>query len=118
MHPRTERIDMLETSLAVDVGADAVEFVATVENAGDDPAELRFSDGQRVSVVVRDGDRTVWRSDEGQMFAQMLGSDEVPPGGSVQYEATLSNPSPGDYAAEATVVARDRDLTAEATFSV
>lgn len=109
---------MLDVELAVEPSPEAVRFAATVRNDGDEPVELRFSDAQRLEVVVTADGEPVWRASEGRMFAQVLGRDELPAGGSLTYEATWSDPPAGDYEATVEVVARDRDLRADATFSV
>jgi len=108
----------LQATLTVEADDDAVGFVLRVANDGEAPVDLTFSDGQRIDVEVRDGDRTVWRFGEGRMFTQALGSDAVPPGDAVTYPATWPDPTPGEYEAEATLSANDADVAATATFSV
>jgi hypothetical protein len=108
----------LQATLTVEADEDAVGFLLRVGNDGDDDVDLTFSDGQRVDVVVRDGDRTVWRFAEGRMFTQALGSDTVPAGGEVTYGAEWPDPDPGDYEAEATLAANGAEVAATATFSV
>ena len=113
---------MLETSIDAHPGDDAVAFDLRVENRADEDAELAFSDSQRVrvSAVPADADDAEprWRSDDEQMFMQVLGSETVPGGGSIAYREEWENPESGTYRAVGEVVCRERDLQAETTFSV
>lgn len=122
---------MLETSLDARASNDAVSFDLLVENRGDEDVEFSFSDSQRirVSVVPADVDlgeapvdvddvETRWRSDEGQMFMQVLGSETVPAGGRLEYGATWDNPDPGEFRAVGEIVCRERELQDGTTFTV
>ena len=97
---------------------DTVQFTFTVRNDGDEPAELAFSDALEADFVVVDGEREVWRFSDGRMFAQMIGSESIPPDGTATYEASWEDPESGEYAAVATLEARDRDCEARTSFSV
>lgn len=110
----------LEGSLetASDGARDAVMFVFTVTNASDETLELDFSDACKAEFVVADGDEEIWRFSEGRVFAQMLSSDRLGPGESTTYEAEWSDPEPGEYAAVASLRARERTCEATATVSV
>ncbi|MEF8800547.1 MAG: BsuPI-related putative proteinase inhibitor [Halolamina sp.] len=113
---------MLETTIDAEPGDDAVAFSLRVENRGDDDVALSFSDSQRVRISVfsaeNDAAEPIWRSDEGQMFAQMLGSEPVPAGESVEFREEWVEPAPGTYRAVGDVVCRERELQDETTFSV
>jgi hypothetical protein len=108
----------LEGTLTATAGTDGVAFRFTVENAGDDPVEMQFSDAQRFDVTVAADGETVWRYGEGRMFAQMLKHEELPAGEAVTFEAEWSDPTTGGYEATATLTATDAECTATTTFSV
>jgi len=58
---------------------DAVLFVFTVANAGDETVELEFMDACTAEfVLVADGEE-VWRFTDGRAFAQVLSSDTLAP---------------------------------------
>lgn len=97
---------------------DGVAFAFAVTNDGDEPVDLTFSDALEADFAVRDGDDEVWRFSEGRMFAQALGSETLAPDETATYEATWSDPSPGDYVAVATLEAREQDCEARAEFAV
>ncbi|NHN47336.1 hypothetical protein G9464_06965 [Halostella sp. JP-L12] len=97
---------------------DGVQFTFTVANDGDEPVDLSFSDTLEADFAVRDDGGEVWRFSEGRMFAQMLGSETIDPGGTATYEATWEDPAPGEYAVVATLEAREKDCEAETAFSV
>ena len=97
---------------------DGVQFTFTVTNESDDPVDLSFPDALEADFAVRDDGKEVWRFSDGRMFAQMLGSETIDPGGTATYEAAWDDPDPGSYTAVATLEARDQDCEAEAAFSV
>jgi hypothetical protein len=109
---------MLDATLAADTDGDTVRLTLTVENTGTDPETLSFRDSQRAEFVVRDGDREIWRWSEGQMFAQLLGSETVDPGATVVYEGEWESASPGTYTVVGEVVDDDCDARAETTVTV
>jgi hypothetical protein len=111
---------MLETTIDAESRGGAVTFTVRVTNHGEDPVELQFSDSQRVRVTVypEDDEAPTWRSDEGRMFAQMLGSERVPAGEELVFEEVWEDPEVGEYRAVADVVSREADLRAETTFAV
>lgn len=108
----------LDGTLEVSVGADAVAFAFTVENAGDGDRDLQFSDSQTFDVVVAEDGEEVWRYSEGMMFAQMLSTETLPAGGTETFEAEWTDPSVGEYEARATLAATNADCEATARFSV
>jgi len=116
---------MLETTIDAEPREGAVEFTLRVANQGADDVELSFSDSQRVRVTVSPvgEDEPCWRSDEGQMFAQMLSSETVPAGEEVDFEAVWDDPEPGEYRAVGEVVCRNEaelegELQVATTFAV
>lgn len=111
---------MLDTTLDVAADSDHVAFGLTVTNDGEDEVTLSFSDGQRTrfTVTPASGGDAVWRSDEGQMFMQMLGEETVPAGDSLVFGAEWESPEPGEYEVVGEVTCSDHELSAEETFSV
>jgi hypothetical protein len=120
----------LDAHLAVAVGADAVEFALTVENAGDDPVELTFRNGMTADVAVfadtagGDPDATlgddapVWRWSDGRMFTQAIRTETLTPGESLTEELAWSDPPAGTYTAEATLEASEAEIGERAAFDV
>lgn len=108
----------IDCSLDVSTSGGAVTFAFRVENTGSDPHELNFSSARTHEVTVLEDGTEVWRFSEGQMFAQMLQSEELPAGDSVTYDATWENPDPGDYEAVAELATRGDGCEARASFSV
>ena len=102
--------------LAATVESDTVDFAFSVTNEGSEPVMASFSDAQRIDCVVTDGDETVWRYGDGQMFAMMLGSETYRPGETKTYEVVWEEPPAGTYEARAELVAND--ATCEATTTV
>ncbi|QLG47384.1 BsuPI-related putative proteinase inhibitor [Natrinema halophilum] len=97
---------------------DAVLFVFTVTNDGDETVELRFSDACKADFIVADGDEEVWRFTDGRMFAQVLSSETIEPGTSTSYEAEWTDPEPGEYVARAELKAQDRTCEARIDVSI
>jgi hypothetical protein len=87
-----------------------IAFTLTVTNAGGRPQALAFATAQRFDLVVRDrSGREVWRWSVGQMFAQVLGQETIPPGGVLTYTATLERGlPPGSYTATGRLTAREQ----------
>jgi hypothetical protein len=91
-----------------------VTWVVTVVNGGSDDLELRFPSGLRADVGLRRDGEEAYRWSRGQMFTQVLGTEEVPAGERRRF--TLDEPGldvdPGSYTLTATVKAsNDLDLT-------
>jgi hypothetical protein len=114
---------VLETTLRSHRRDGALAFELTVENRGDDPVELGFSDAQRVRVSLYPADADdesapVWRSDGDRMFAQVIGSETVAAGESVTFGAAWKDPESGEYRAAGEVTCREQELNAERTVLV
>lgn len=107
---------MLESTLTASPTAGGVELAYTVENTGDEPVTLSFSDGQRAEYVAERDGETVWQYSDGRMFAMALGSLELAPGQEETFTATWQDPPAGDYDLRAWLVADE--ATAEATTTV
>jgi hypothetical protein len=110
---------MLTATVDVETHDDTARFTLTVTNEGDDPVSLTFSDSQRFDFVVRDADDTErWRWSEGQMFAQMLGTEELAPGESVEYDAEWHASGTGSYVCRGELVDNANSASAEESFSI
>jgi len=112
---------VLETSLTSQPRGDVLAFELTVENQGDQPVDLGFSDAQRVRISVYPADdesSPVWRSDGDRMFAQVRGEETVPAGESVTFGAAWDDPPSGEYRAVGEVTCRERELRDETTVLV
>jgi hypothetical protein len=109
---------MLDAHLSVEQTEANVRFVLAVENGGDQPTELTFSDARRAEFVVRVDGEERWRSSRDQLFAQVLRTETLAPGERREYDAEWTAPSPGHYTVEGYLATPDADARAEATFSV
>ena len=108
----------LETEFVADPGPEAVEFALTVTNADTEPVDVTYRSGLHADFAVREDDREVWRWSDGRMFTQAIETETLAPGESVRYAARWENPSPGEYAAVASLEATDADVAARAEFVV
>jgi len=104
---------------ALDVAVDGrVVFAFEVTNVTPQTREVTYRSGLGADVVVYDDGEAVWRHSDGQMFTQGLRTVTLEPGESVRHEATWTDPTPGEYTAEATLAATDAGVSARATFAV
>lgn len=108
----------LNTSLDVQTTGDAVTVRLTVTNEGDESMELTFNSGQTAEFVATSDGAVVWRWSEGQLFTQQIRTQMLGPGESLTAEGTWTDPEPGDYTVEASLVATDQQPTATATVSL
>lgn len=114
---------MLETTLSTQPTGESLAFELTVKNHGEEAVELSFSDAQRVRVSVYSADAATddaprWRSDEGQLFAQISGTETVPAGSSNQFETAWKTPDSGEYRVVGEVTCQEHSLQDELTFLV
>ena len=114
------KADSLATSLEVEVRPGLVRFILHATNPTRNTIKLDFSSGQRSDFVVRDGSGAeIWRWSADQMFTQALGSELVPAGGSLRYEAEWR---PGNRSGTFTAIGRitttNAPLEQRATFEL
>lgn len=110
---------MLEATLTVSPSATAIGLTLAVENGGTEPITLDFRDGQEYEFVASDEDGVeVWRWSDGRMFAQVLTSEEIEPGASVEFDAAWEQPPAGTYRIEGWLTAETADASAEMTVDV
>jgi hypothetical protein len=132
MPARDDGAPVLDASVTTTVdedGGGALDLSFTVRNAGDEPVECSFPDGQRVEAVAErdsgggdgagdDGAGEVWRYGDGQLFSMALGTETIPPGGEATFDATWPDPDPGEYRVRAWLAATGVDASAETRVSV
>ena len=106
---------MLDATLAAEPADEEVVLRLTVENTGDGPVSLSFSDGQRAEFVAERADdhEEVWRWSDDRTFAMALGNEELRPGETRNFEATWEPPEGGEYVVRGWLVAREEDAEAE-----
>lgn len=118
--------DSLRVSLEVPdrvAAGDSVPMALRVENAGDDPVELRLT-GRPVAfdlIVMGEGGETVWRRLEGATVPQVLVLMSLAPGEALAFEDSwdqLSNAgsrvAPGTYTVRGELPAEGRRLASPA----
>ncbi len=92
-----------------------------VSNILDEERALFFRSSQRFDLRLLDGaDQEIWRWSDEQVFAQVLGMEELPAGSEgPTWEATIPAPdTPGSYRLEASVTADWVDLRTSVPFQV
>jgi len=109
---------MLQGTLAVEETGGGAEFTYTVENAGDDPAEVTFMSGQSFDITVTDDGEEVWRWSQGRMFTQAIREETIAPGDTRTFSGEWTDPNPGTYEATATLAAQSQTAEATAEFSI
>jgi len=109
---------MVTATLAATVSDGTLVCELTVENDGDDPVSLQFSDTQRAEFVAERDGQEVWRWSEGRMFGQALGSVDLAPGETATFEGGWDDPSAGDYQIHGELVANGTDAVDTATVTV
>ena len=120
---------MLDAALATATTDDGIALSLRIENAGPEPVTLDFRTGQRAEFTAypAEGDASgsdkeqtdlVWRYGASRMFTQALGSETLAPGEAVSYEGTWRDPPAGTYRIVGEATATDRDVRAEAVFTV
>jgi hypothetical protein len=112
------QMTQLASSVEVEVGERDVSLVLHVTNPTDQPVTLEFSSSQRYDFAVQNADGAeVWRWSSDRMFAQALGTETIPPGGTVDYRAVwASGSSTGVFTAIAQLTALNQPIEQRATF--
>jgi len=138
MPARDDTASVLDASVTAAVEGGDVELSFAVRNAGDEPVECSFRDGQRVEAVAErdsdggdeaeagddaeaggdDGAGEVWRYGDDRLFSMALGTETVPPGGEVTFDVTWPDPDPGEYRVRAWLTTTDADASAETRVTV
>ncbi|CAN5664810.1 hypothetical protein BH23GEM6_BH23GEM6_20430 [soil metagenome] len=99
-------------SLQASAVGDTVFFVFQVTNTSTEPVELHFRSGQTYDFAVMDGDRTVWRWSDDQMFTQALRQEVLAPGATLRFEESWRPPAglQQPYVAVGRLVAENRPV--------
>jgi hypothetical protein len=119
MSERDDSPAVLNASVTATVEDGDVELAFTVGNAGAEPVECSFRDGQRVEAVAeREDGAEVWRYSDGRMFSMALGTEVVPSGSEMTFDATWLDAAPGEYRVRVWLAAADVDASAETRVSV
>ena len=119
--PEESRTDDLVSSLQVEISRDTtVGLVFHLTNSGTQPVVLEFNTAQRYDFEVRTtAGNIVWRWSDDQMFAQMMGSETIPPGASREFRERW-NPGgrTGSFIAVGRVVAMNRPIEQRTQFEI
>ena len=98
-----------------------IALTLEVANRGPRPVTLQFPTAQRYDIVVHDSQgREVWRWSAGQMFAQVLGEEILPPGSvALTYGVTLRERfAPGRYTAVGIIPAEGAPISASLDLTI
>jgi hypothetical protein len=108
----------LASSVGVEVGSDSVRMVLHVTNPTNQPVVLEFSSGQRYDFAVRTvAGVDVWRWSADKSFMQALGSETIPPGGTLDYaEVWLPGNRTGSFIAVAELTSLNHRVREQAAF--
>ncbi len=110
----------LASSVEVEVGANTVRLVLHVTNPTDQPLALEFTSGQRYDFAIRTaegGDVWTWSADK--MFAQVLGTETIAPGASLDYsEVWQPGDRKGSFVAIASLSSTSHPIREQAAFSL
>ncbi|WP_128475696.1 BsuPI-related putative proteinase inhibitor [Halorussus pelagicus] len=108
----------IQSAVDATVESDRVVFEYTVENVGDDSAEIQFRSSLLADFAVLGDDEEVWRASDGQMFAQMIQNETFDAGDAETFTEEWADPAPGDYTVVATLNTMGDDAEARTDFSV
>ena len=98
-----------------------ITMTLRVSSRTGDEVRLHFSSAQRFDFAIRDArGRQVWRWSEEQIFAQVLETEALGPARpQITYRAQFRGDlAPGSYSVDATLVAKDRPLSATLVIQV
>jgi hypothetical protein len=111
----------LRASKAVYATGEPLDLTLEVVNRSPRPVTLQFRTAQRYDVLIRNAQgQEVWRWATGQMFAQMLGEETLPPeGGKLTYDvvAFVLLP-PGSYTVTGVVPAAPAQMPARLELTI
>jgi hypothetical protein len=109
----------LASSVQVEVGANEVRLVFHITNPSNQPVVLEFSSGQRYDFAVRNAAGDVWRWSAARSFMQALGTETIPPGGSLRYSETWpSGERTGTFTATAQLTSLNYTIEQRAEFEI
>lgn len=110
----------LASSVGVEVRSDSVRIVLHVTNPTNQPVVLEFSSGQRYDFAVRTAaGADVWRWSADKSFLQALGSETIPPGGTLDYaEVWVPGNRTGSFIAVAELTSLNHRVREQAAFQL
>ena len=110
----------LVTTMEVEAGGEMVRLTLHVTNPTTEPVDLEFPSSQRYDFAISrvDGE-SVWHWSAARSFAQALGTETLPGGGSLRYEAEWpSEGRSGEYVATGEVTALNHDIRQSVRFEL
>ena len=112
--------DGLIATLGVEAGGEEVQLTLHVTNTTTAPIELEFGSSQRYDFRVSRADgEGVWTWSADRSFAQALGTETLPAGGSLRYEASwASGGRSGEFVATGEVTAMNRAIGQSVRFEL
>ena len=115
-----ENTSTLASSVEVEVRGDSVRLVLHVTNPANRPVVLEFTSGQRYDFAIRTAaGADVWRWSADKSFIQVLGSETIPPGGTVDYsEVWMPGDRTGSFVAVAELTATNYRVREQAPFEI
>ena len=106
-------------SLEVKADGDSVLMTLHLTSALEEPVVLEFPSAQRSDFQALDENGTVvWTWSADKLFAQAMGTETVPPGGTMEWSGVWNAPAPGRYEAVARLVATNRHIELAVPFEV
>ena len=109
----------LASSVEVEVVADTVRLVLHVTNPTNQPVRLEFSSGQRYDFAIRTAaGADVWTWSADKLFAQMMSSEEIAPGATLDYAETWVAGQKGSFVATASLTSTSHPIREQAAFQV
>jgi hypothetical protein len=112
---------LLKADKATYARGEPIALTLEVANRGPRLVTLQFRTAQRYDIAVRDSQgREVWRWSAGQMFAQVLGEEILPPGsGALTYRVILRERfDPGRYTAVGIIPTEDGPISASLDLTI
>jgi hypothetical protein len=97
-----------------------VTLTFTVKNSSADPVKVVYPSSQRYDFSVADSatGQTVWTWSANKSFAQVLGEETIPGGGSLTFTEKWTPPKKGLYLAHAVLTSTSHRAQAYASFVV
>jgi hypothetical protein len=110
----------LASSVEVEVAGDTVRMVLHVTNPTNQPVALEFPSGQRYDFAVRTtAGADVWTWSADKTFAQMLGTETIAPGATLDYTETWTpGGQRGSFVAIASLTSTSHPVREQAGFTL
>ncbi|HEY0305430.1 MAG TPA: BsuPI-related putative proteinase inhibitor [Longimicrobiales bacterium] len=110
----------LASSVEVEVRGDTVRMVLHVTNPTNQPVTLEFNSGQRYDFAIRTAaGADVWTWSADKQFAQMLGTETIAPGATLDYTETwTAGQQRGSFVAIARLASTSHPIREQAAFQI